>query len=69
MSQATDILEYIEATGSITDSEAASHFRCYRLGARIYDLRKLGIDIRSEMIYTKDSFGRPIHYAKYTKAV
>ena len=69
MSQATDILGYIEATGSITDAEAVAIFKCYRLGARICDLRKMGVNIRTEMIYTKDQDGKHKHYAKYSKAV
>ena len=48
MSQADQILDYIERNGSITDMEAAEVFDCYRLGARIYDLRKRGVTIITE---------------------
>ena len=33
------ILEYLRLHGSITPMDALREFGCYRLGARIYDLR------------------------------
>ena len=34
------ILEFMRANGSITPADAIDAWRCYRLAARIYDLRK-----------------------------
>lgn len=42
-------LEYLRAYGSITPLEALRAFSCLRLGARISDLRKIGIEIETEM--------------------
>lgn len=67
MSQATDILDYIDRHGSITDEEAARHFHCYRLGARIYDLRQIGIEIITDKVESKRKKGR--YYARYRRAV
>lgn len=67
MSQATDILDHIDKFGSITDAEAASYYSCYRLSARIYDLRALGIDIKTEKFKGVNKFGRPFCCARYTR--
>ena len=40
MSQSSDILRYLQEWGSITPMEALDQFGCFRLAARIYDLRK-----------------------------
>ena len=42
------IREYLDLYGSITPLEAISGFGCYRLGARIWDLRKAGHEIETE---------------------
>lgn len=38
--QEEKILRYMKEHGSITQREAAKRFECYRLSARIYNLRK-----------------------------
>jgi hypothetical protein len=48
MTQKDRILYYLRRFGSITPVEAFSELGCYRLGARIYDLRADGYDITSE---------------------
>ena len=42
------ILEYLYLYGSITPLEAIIGLGCYRLGARIWDLRKEGFNIVTE---------------------
>lgn len=44
------ILEYMRQHGSITPMEALREFGCYRLGARIYDLRRSGVRIKTELV-------------------
>jgi Helix-turn-helix domain len=56
--QAQLILEALQAGEAITPLDALNRFSCFRLGARIYDLRKKGYDIRN--IGTDDG-----NYAKY----
>lgn len=63
MTQADKILDYIDRNGFITDAQAASEFDCYRLGARIYDLRKRGVPIITEKARSKK--GRV--YARYRR--
>ena len=43
------ILNYLESGGSISPIEALNKFQCFRLAARVRDLRKAGHDIQTEM--------------------
>lgn len=56
------ILDWMKEKGSITPMEALNEFGCYRLGARIWDLRhRYGLKIRTELIKMGDSE----KYARY----
>lgn len=59
------ILKYMEMHGSISQREAAEALGCYRLSARVYDLRALGFDIRREMATEKNRFGTQTTFARY----
>lgn len=69
------VLEYMRQHGSITPMEALREFGCYRLGARIYDLRRSGVRIKTELVESMTRPGlirrlkgekpKPIQYAKY----
>ena len=50
MNQTNQILEYLKEGNSITPIEALNKFGCFRLGARIWDLKKKGYDIKTEMV-------------------
>lgn len=50
MSQTADILSYIQKKGSITPLEALQQLGCFRLGARVWDLRASGVPIEKEMV-------------------
>ena len=62
MSQCEMILEYMKEKGSITPLEALNELGCMRLGARIWDLRHEGHNIRREMVLDAKSNKR---WAKY----
>ncbi|MCK6381854.1 MAG: helix-turn-helix domain-containing protein [Leptospiraceae bacterium] len=47
-SQNQKILKHLQSGKSITPIEALNKFGCFRLGARIYDLKKDGWKIESE---------------------
>lgn len=47
MSQIKDIARYLAEHGSITALDALEEFGCFRLAARIYDIRAAGIDVMS----------------------
>lgn len=49
----------------ITPREAYDHLGCYRLGARIYDLRAMGYQIETTMMEGEDRHGERCRYAQY----
>ena len=49
-SQADMILEHLKHGYTITPIEALNKFRCMRLGARIWDLKKRGYKIDTEFV-------------------
>lgn len=59
--QAECILAHMRGGKSITPLEALRLYGCFRLGARIYDLKHEGIDVKSEIVrdpVTKKHFSR-----------
>ena len=67
-SQKALILEYMESHGSITQLEAERHIGCMRLGARIWDLRRDGYNIVSEMVEVETRNGGRATVARYRLA-
>jgi hypothetical protein len=49
-SQTDQILAYLREGNALTPLEALERFGCLRLGARVWDLKQAGFDIRSELI-------------------
>jgi hypothetical protein len=50
-SQNKHIKNWLETGNSITPIEALNLFGCFRLGARIHDLKnKFGLDIKTEIV-------------------
>lgn len=49
LSQNNEVLIYLQKHGSITPMDALREFGCFRLGARIWDLKQQGQDIRRVM--------------------
>ena len=62
-SQKEMILEYLQMGHSLTPLEALRHFGCFRLSARIADIRKAGYEVHAEII-TDESTGKK--YANYS---
>ena len=60
------VLDYLETHGSITPLEALNELGCYRLGARIWDLRHEGHMIDTAIEHGTDRHGEPMCYARYT---
>lgn len=60
MSQARQILSYLEQGNTITPIDALKLFGCFRLGARIFDLRERGFNIKSEPLYVNGK-----HFSRY----
>ena len=65
MSQLDMVKEYMERRGSITQAEAIEAFGCYRLGARIADLKERGVAVGRIMEEGQNRFGERTRYARY----
>ena len=65
MTQCDRILRHLQDYGSITQAEAIAEYGCYRLGARIYDLKSRGVAIRSETVSGKNRYGERTSFARY----
>lgn len=50
MSQSTEILMWLKGGHKLTPLEALNQFGCFRLSARVDDLKKQGHKIESKMI-------------------
>jgi len=59
--QTADILLYLQSGHTITPLEALDMFGCFRLGARIYDIKKAGYAVKSEMVEINGK-----HIARYS---
>lgn len=69
LTQKEMILRFMQENGSITQAEAVTEFGCYRLGARIWDLKRDGYAIKSEMITKKNRYGKPVNFTRYSLEV
>lgn len=64
-SQRAKILEYLKKGYSITPMSALEKFNCFRLGARIFDLKNKGHEIITDMVDDEKTDKR---YASYRLA-
>jgi hypothetical protein len=48
--QTDQILKHLQAGGALTPLDALNKFGCFRLGARIWDLKQEGHAIQSEIV-------------------
>lgn len=62
MTQCDRILRHLQDYGSITQAEAVTEYGCYRLGARIWDLKP----IKSETVTGKNRYGERTCFARYS---
>lgn len=65
MTQSERILRHLRDYGSITPVEALQEYGCMRLGARIYDLKREGHDIRTERQSARNRYGERTTFARY----
>ena len=66
MTQREAILQYIKDFGSITPMEAYSDLGITKLATRISEMRKDGIEFKIEMVKSKNRYGKPVRFAKYS---
>ncbi len=65
MSDKDRLLAWLKSGRTITPLEAMNELGCYRLGARIWDLRRDGHTIITTMVETKDRNGERCRFARY----
>lgn len=65
MTQCERILRHLRDYGSITQAEAMTEYGCYRLGARIFDLKNQGYEITGENESVKNRYGETCHIKRY----
>ena len=66
LTQCERIIQFIEENGSITQLDALREFGCMRLASRISDLKKMGYAVDKRMEKSRNRYGEPISYARYT---
>ena len=62
------IYQYLKDCGSITPLDALREFGCMRLGARICELRSIGLRIETEREHAVNRYGRKVSFARYRLA-
>lgn len=65
-SQCAQIRRHLEAGHSLTGLQALSQFSCFRLAARIDDLRNAGMLIESQPISVINADGKTVRVAQYS---
>lgn len=66
MTQQEMILYHIEQYGSISPLEAMKQYGIMRLASRIHDLKKHGYVFNREVVTTKNRFGEPVRFVRYS---
>lgn len=66
MTQTEQVLQFMHENGSITQAEAVDEIGCYRLSARIKDLRDMGVPIKSKIESKVNRYGRKVSFARYS---
>lgn len=61
-SQNAAILKHLQSGKHINPIQALNNYGCFRLGARIYNLKKMGYKIRTRIIVVKS--GK--HFSQYS---
>jgi hypothetical protein len=67
--QNEQILSYLEKGKSLTALDALKQFGCFRLAARIADLKQMGKHIVSSRKVVQNQFGKDVSVAVYSLKV
>lgn len=66
MTQCEKILRHMQDYGSITQAEAIAEYGCYRLAARIADLKKAGYPVDSRKEHGVNRYGEKTSFSRYS---
>jgi hypothetical protein len=65
VSQEKRILDHLLNGRSLTPIDALQQFGCFRLGARIYQLKKIGYNIESKTVETQSGKRVSLYYIPF----
>ena len=65
VAQTDRLRQHLMAGKAINPLEAWRTLGIYRLAARVHDLRKEGVDVRSEFVKVTNQFGEPCRVKQY----
>lgn len=66
LSRKDSVLSYLKKYRKITPEQAYRHCHTMRLACQIFELRREGYAIDTEIVHETNSEGRHITYARYT---
>lgn len=66
MTQHERILRHLESGDTLTQAEAFMEYGIGRLSSRICELRKLGYPIKAEFVKSKNRYGEPCSFVRYS---
>lgn len=59
------ILHHMQHIGPITDRIAREEYGIQRLGARVWELKRDGYDIRDQFVPGVNKYGEKVHFKEY----
>lgn len=65
MTQIKRIMRHLQDVGEITPMEAIRDYGIMRLGARVWDLKRQGYPIETQIATGKNRYGETTHWAVY----
>ena len=68
MTQKERITRHLEDYGEITSLDAFREYGITRLAAVVCDMRKDGMDVRTDIVEMTNRYGEPTRFARYTLA-
>ena len=66
MTQKEQILDYLSRFKTITPMEAFADLGITKLATRVSEMRREGIEFNIESVTSKNRFGKPVRFAKYS---
>ena len=66
VNQQVRVMNYMEQFGGITSLDAFRDLGITRLSAVIFLLKKNGVPIKTETVYSNNRYGEQVHFAKYS---
>ena len=63
--QTQRVYDYMKEFGSITPMQAIEDIGCFRLAARVAELRNEGIEVASEWLGKRNRYGETVRIKRY----